>query len=296
MARFMFADWLLACWRDPVASTEQAAIYRSRQFHAVVRQLPMSSIGNLISAVVLACVFWGQVDSLALAGWTLLVSAIALGNAWLWWARRVVPPSMPVSLRTVRLLVTGIAASALAFVSMSSYLYTAADGDGRLLLTAVLAAFIGMGSWMYSCLPQAAMLWSCIMCGVLAMLFFTRTEVVYTYLTGLLAFYALVVWTTTLLTSRMFLNGLKFEAEIESQKQLVGLLLNDFEEHASDWLWETDHLGCLRHVSQRLAQAMGVPSADLQGQPLVQRLAALSPQMVPAHAAMFRALEACLAQ
>ncbi|MEO6853549.1 MAG: diguanylate cyclase, partial [Rhodoferax sp.] len=296
MANFPFAHWLVACWRDPAATAELAAMYRGRQFHAVVRQLPVSSIANTISALVLACVFWGQVDSVALVGWTLLVSAIALGNALLWWSRRAVPPSTPVSLRTVRLMVAGIAASALTFVSMSGYLYGTTDGDGRLLLTAVLAAFIGVGSWMYSCLPQAAMVWACILCGGVAQQFIARPEPVYTYLTGLLALYAVVVWSTTLLTSRMFLNGLKFEAEIERQKQLVGLLLNDFEAHASDWLWETDCQGCLRHVSQRLAQAMGVPSAELQGQPLVQRLAALSPQMVPAHAAMFRALEACLAQ
>nr|WP_315204218.1 EAL domain-containing protein [uncultured Albidiferax sp.] len=289
-----FTDWLISCWRDPAASAEQAASYRGRQFHAVVRQLPMSSIGNTISALVLATVFWGQVNSWVLAGWTLLVSVIALANAWLWWARRAVLPSTPVSVRAVRLLVADVAISALAFVAMSGYLYTSVDGDGRLLLTAVLAAFIGMGSWMYSCLPQAALLWSCILCAGLAMLFSNRPEPVYTYLMGLLAFYAVVVWITTLLTSRMFLNGLKFEAEIERQNQLVGLLLNDFEEHASDWLWETDREGCLRHVSQRLAQAMGVSPSELQGQHLVQRMAALSPQMVPAHAAMFRALEQCL--
>jgi diguanylate cyclase (GGDEF)-like protein/PAS domain S-box-containing protein len=296
MHKFPFSDWLIACWRDPAASAEQAAIHRGRQFHAVVRQLPLSTIGNIFSALVLASVFWGQVDSWVLAGWTLLVSAIALGHAGLWWLRRAVPPSTPVSLRAVRLLVAGIAASALAFVSMAGYLFTAADGDGRLLLTAVLAAFIGMGSWMYSCLPQAAIWWSCILCAGLTVLFSSRPEAVYTYLLGLLAFYAVVVWSTTLLTSRMFLNGLKFEAEIERQNQLVGLLLHDFEEHASDWLWETDRQGCLRHVSQRLAQAMGVSPSELQGQHLVQRMAALSPQMVPAHAAMFQALEECLVQ
>nr|WP_315183768.1 EAL domain-containing protein [uncultured Albidiferax sp.] len=296
MHKFPFTDWLIACWRDPAASAEQAAIHRGRQFHAVVRQLPLSSIGNLTSGLVLALVFWGQVDAWVLAGWTLLVSAIALGNAGLWWLRREVQPSTPMSLRAVRLLVADIAVSALVFLLMSGYLYTAADGDGRLLLTAVLAAFIGMGSWMYSCLPQAAILWSCILCAGLAVLFSSRPEPIYTYLTGLLAFYAVVVWSTTLMTSRMFLNGLKFEAEIERQNQLVGLLLNDFEEHASDWLWETDRQGCLRHVSQRLAQAMGVSPSELQGQHLVQRMAALSPQMAPAHAAMFRVLEQCLEQ
>ncbi len=295
MANSVLVDWLIACWHDPAASAEQAAVYRGRQFHAVVRQLPMSSIGNLTSALVLASVFWGEVDPLALLGWTLLVVAVALGQAVLWWARRAVPPSTPVGLRTVRLLEAGIAVSALAFVSMASYLFTAADADGRLVLIAVLAAFIGMGSWMYSCLPLAAVAWACILCCGLGLLFLTRTEMVYTYLTGLLAFYAVVVWATTLRTSHMFMNGLKFETEIERQKQLVGLLLNDFEAHASDWLWEIDTQGRLRHVSQRLAQAMGVPPAELQGQPLVERLAALSPQMLPAHAAMFRALQASLA-
>ena len=181
-----FTDWLISCWRDPSASAEQAASYRGRQFHAVVRQLPMSSIGNTISALVLATVFWGQVNSWVLAGWTSVVSVIALANAWLWWARRAVLPSTPVSVRAVRLLVADVATSALAFVAMSGYLYTSVDGDGRLLLTAVLAAFIGMGSWMYSCLPQAALLWSCILCTGLAMLFSNRPEPVYTYLMGLL--------------------------------------------------------------------------------------------------------------
>ena len=57
MLNYPIADWLIACWLDPAAGAEQAAIYRGRQFHAVVRQMPMSSIGNLISALVLAFVF-----------------------------------------------------------------------------------------------------------------------------------------------------------------------------------------------------------------------------------------------
>ncbi|OYU41937.1 MAG: hypothetical protein CFE44_26910, partial [Burkholderiales bacterium PBB4] len=56
--------------------------------------------------------------------------------------------------------------------------------------------------------------------------------------------------------------------------KLVALLLNDFEENASDWLWETDTQGRLRHVSVRLAQALNVLPALLQNKPLATIIAA----------------------
>ncbi|MBD5772489.1 putative bifunctional diguanylate cyclase/phosphodiesterase [Marinomonas colpomeniae] len=45
------------------------------------------------------------------------------------------------------------------------------------------------------------------------------------------------------------------ETKIENQHQTVSLLLNDFEEKASDWLWETNKKGHLRHLSQKLIEA-----------------------------------------
>lgn len=41
------------------------------------------------------------------------------------------------------------------------------------------------------------------------------------------------------------------------QRELIRLLLNDFQEHTSDWLWETDESGVLVRVAERFAEAAG---------------------------------------
>ncbi|MFM6854419.1 MAG: putative bifunctional diguanylate cyclase/phosphodiesterase, partial [Sphingopyxis sp.] len=49
----------------------------------------------------------------------------------------------------------------------------------------------------------------------------------------------------------------------------VRLLLNDFEEHGSDWLWETDAKGRLIAPSARFAQVAQRPAETLAGTPLI---------------------------
>ncbi|MBW8859980.1 MAG: EAL domain-containing protein, partial [Caulobacter sp.] len=53
--------------------------------------------------------------------------------------------------------------------------------------------------------------------------------------------------------------------ELERHKQVVSLLLSDFEEGSSDWLWEVDATGALTYVSERMAEAAGVSREDLLG-------------------------------
>ena len=56
---------------------------------------------------------------------------------------------------------------------------------------------------------------------------------------------------------------------------MVSLLLNDFEEHPSDWLWQTDLRGQLRHVATGLAQNLGVATADLQARSLIDLISSM---------------------
>jgi diguanylate cyclase (GGDEF)-like protein len=53
--------------------------------------------------------------------------------------------------------------------------------------------------------------------------------------------------------------------QIGENAEVIKLLLRDFEENASDWLWETDAKLTLQHVSARLAQVAGKPREALLG-------------------------------
>ena len=122
---------------------------------------------------------------------------------------------------------------------------------------------------MVSYLPLAATAWAATMCVGTVITLAIDDIIFFNYAAVLMAFLGIIAVATELITSRVFLNSLRAEAQVKLQKQVVGLLLNDFEEHASDWLWETDVRGHLRHVANRLAQNLGVSTADLQGRSLV---------------------------
>ncbi len=52
---------------------------------------------------------------------------------------------------------------------------------------------------------------------------------------------------------------------VEQNAEVIKLLLRDFEENASDWLWETDAALDLQRISPRLAQAARKPASALTG-------------------------------
>ena len=59
---------------------------------------------------------------------------------------------------------------------------------------------------------------------------------------------------------------------LEQQNQTIGVFLRDYEENASDWLWETDAALNLRHVSPRMAEVAGRTRVLLDGFPLLRLL------------------------
>ncbi len=61
------------------------------------------------------------------------------------------------------------------------------------------------------------------------------------------------------------MTNLRNLAELKRQKNIIGLLLNDFENGARDWMWETDLAGNLTYVPERLAELLGKHRDDIMG-------------------------------
>jgi signal transduction histidine kinase len=56
--------------------------------------------------------------------------------------------------------------------------------------------------------------------------------------------------------------------ELIQDKDIIGLLLNDFEDGTSDWLWECDANETLTYISPRLVEAVGKPPSELMNMTL----------------------------
>ncbi|MDG5748344.1 EAL domain-containing protein [Qipengyuania sp. XHP0207] len=68
------------------------------------------------------------------------------------------------------------------------------------------------------------------------------------------------------LQERNFKTTVRTETERRDGEATIRMLLNDYQEHTSDWLWTTDGEGALRDVGPRLATALSCEPAALEGQ------------------------------
>ena len=84
----------------------------------------------------------------------------------------------------------------------------------------------------------------------------------------LLAVYAFTLALGVARIDRGLVEAVEIEADRREATQTIRLLLNDYEQQSSDWLWTVDAANRLRNVSERFAEACGRPAEELEGLPL----------------------------
>jgi diguanylate cyclase (GGDEF)-like protein len=64
---------------------------------------------------------------------------------------------------------------------------------------------------------------------------------------------------------QIYISRLRKDIDLQRSHETIGLLLNEYETNASDWLWSTDSDGTLREVSPRFGEAAGRSRSLLEG-------------------------------
>ena len=85
------------------------------------------------------------------------------------------------------------------------------------------------------------------------------------FLSILALVYASVLWISIRWSYRQFVEQHLSGAAVQHQAQLIGLLLRDFEESTSDWLWQTDEAGLLEDIPLPVSGKKSAVSAMVQG-------------------------------
>jgi PAS domain S-box-containing protein len=85
--------------------------------------------------------------------------------------------------------------------------------------------------------------------------------------------YCLVLLSITLSSHMDFRRRTHAELEVVRQKDVIRLLLNDFERGTPDWLWEADIEGKINYASPRLSTLLGIAPDDVLGKRLRHVLA-----------------------
>ncbi|MBH5144802.1 putative bifunctional diguanylate cyclase/phosphodiesterase [Rhodococcus erythropolis] len=234
-----------------------------RRLRFTARVLPWSF---LTAAVALsAIVVLLPVD----AGWfsfawssVMLLSSAGFSVYWLRRSRMGVSESQTAELvvLTVEIIVWGVLLACLALV-----LFPMLDPGDELVLSSTLIGGIAVGVFPTMMFRGITVVWISLVGVGLAGAFWTEPGTSRFVLIGVLVIFVGSLYSGTLLLANLFERRLRAELVAEDERDLVELLLNDLEDGAQDWLWETDSRGIASTVSYRFAEQVGLPAAQIRG-------------------------------
>jgi diguanylate cyclase (GGDEF)-like protein/PAS domain S-box-containing protein len=250
----------------PAVPEAMAGRVRFEQLASIQRLTPVMMAANIINAQLVSLAGLGGVHRVSLMVWAAVVTGYALLGLYGWAsAQRRKSAKNTVSARGARRVAMQAGLLGALWGVLPVLALRDANTEMSMLIVSLTAGMIGAGSFALLTLPIAALAYTTpLVIGSLFVLL-TSHEPILLALAGLLIFCYLVVGLSCLSHAKVFVDRLVADDELERQKQVVSLLLSDFEEGSSDWLWEVDATGALTYVSERMAEAAGRQREELLG-------------------------------
>lgn len=238
---------------------------RARQLQAVDQLVPVMMVANIACSGGLCLLLLHQ-SSVLLPLWFGLILLVA-GNRLVRTLRRNArPPRRTASRRAVRNLVVESAFTAVFFVGVPAWLLTQTSGTTFAILICLLTGLLWAGALILATVRSAAIVYVVTVTGlILVGLLWKDLDGARIFLALLFIAGALTAVRSAFGQFKLFLSSQRQQHDLERQGDLIGLLLKDYEEQTSDWLWETD--AELRYVnpSERFASALGWPQHAITG-------------------------------
>ena len=257
---------------------QYAGQVRAQQKAAFQQMLPFGLIASAANAIVLfAFMLFSNIGSM-LWLWAGIMTVIAMVGARSGFkAARRSSALMPLSETALKRPVIESGFLGFAWGAAPALLLPAAQDWQLTMLLTVCAGMMAGGAYLLSSIPRAAatfvgIIAFCVLYGLI--------------LSGMslaaLAYLALFVCYSVVMVRAAYWNFnnhvrswlQKFELEKQAQellrqKDVISLLLKDFEETASDYLWEIDENGRIQNASEGLSELCQLPIDELNGSRLL---------------------------
>jgi PAS domain S-box-containing protein len=269
------ADLAFADLDQPVSQTTiELGAFRAEQIVTLLNVAPALLAANAAVAFCFGLLASGQFDVLPIVLWALAVIAPSLALLQYCW-RGGGRPLLPVPLRAIRQVEGCAVLLGLAWAALPAIFFDAADNDMKVVVVALALAASGIGYYALAYVPTAAILFSSLIIGSLSITSVKLGGEIGLSLGFFAILYAFAMAGLVLYDYRLALRNAAAHQEVQRQKDIISLLLNDFERGASDWLWETDRDGRLTYFSQRLCEVLGLPATAIERQSLANAAGAM---------------------
>ena len=260
------------------ASNIEPGLFRTSQINTLYGTLPLFVLSHIIVVPTFASVISAQLHT-AMTTWWMALSIVPVALVLILWnhhTRRRSSVASVAEIRWVELL--GILFG-LSWALFPAAFFAPADADLRILIVGGTLAASAVGTFALSSVPAAAIVFCALITGSLSLSVIKLEGPIGLTVTLFTIAYGLILAGMVLNQHRNQLQKAVNAQEMHHQKDIIALLLNDFELGTSDWLFECDANGALTYVSTRLSEIVGKAPQDIKGQTLLEAAQADPSQM-----------------
>ncbi len=255
----------------PETPGQEAGAIRAHQLASIQQMMPIMMAANAFNVCVVAIFFRDAPRHNSLFLWGLLVGGLGLVQlARVWKAKRTTPAERSVA--SIRRAIKASGLFGIAWGVLPFLVFDGIEGSRQFLLAAVLAGMMSGGGFGLAAVPGAGYAYAGAICGMTLLALISTGDQAFIFAGFLLVAFAAVIATIIWSHSRLFIGHLLDQTKMKRQAEVIGLLLKDFEESSSDWLWETNAQGQLGRVSERLAATLGYLPEALVGRQALELL------------------------
>ena len=245
---------------------------RFEQVYSIVKLTPAMMTGNVVIATVLLNSFRGAPGFLGVTGWAITVFLVAAFGLKGWVGSQKRASRRRASRRAINHAVANAFVLGILWGALPLLSYASAPPELRMMIGVIAAGMICGGSFALSALPQAVFAFLVPMVFGSTIAFFSTSSYLESMVAVLFVTYCGIIVFSTLSLAKTFVGRLIAEATANDRGEVISMLLKNFEENSSDWLWSTSGDGKLERVSKRFSEAARRGVDELTGVSVVEML------------------------
>lgn len=244
---------------------ENAGRIRLKQLEAVDRMIPAMMIANMICSGALTLLLL-DLHKVVLPFWFALISLISATRCFQAVRNQKNVKRTSASRRAIQKSTWQAVFMAFLFMSVPTWLLTKTVGLPFATIVCLITGFLWAGGLVLATIPSAALAYVGVVVAMTTSALTAASGGLYHLFICFLFFIgSLTVIRSVLRQSKLFNESHALQFDLEAQREVIGVLLKDFEEQASDWLWETGQDLRYSNVSGRFAEALGRPCNEIAG-------------------------------
>lgn len=246
---------------------------RARRHEAIDQLVPAMMLANIACVGPLTLVLW-RVQPVVLLTWCMLIITLCTARLILAMRTNERPPRLYASPHSDRKRVRQAAVMALIFASVPAWLLTQSSGAQVTCVICFVTGLLWAGGLILAPVLPAAITYVGLVSGLtMTGLLTSGCDAYNLYVSFLFVAGGMTVLGTAKRQSALFTSNQRQQAELEEQGATIGVLLKDYEDQTSDWLWETNATLQYQNLSPRFIEALDRPAELIQGAALDRLLA-----------------------